>query len=286
MTDRLDGKVAFITGGCSGIGLAMVEMFVAEGARVVVGDLQEDKGADLVKRYPDVVRFARCDVSCESDIAAAIALAVDYFGGLDICCNNAGNGGPPETIETISIEQWDRGMALLLRGPMLGIKHSIPAMRARGGGAIINTSSIAGIHSGLGQATYAVAKAAVIQLSRKAAAENAADGIRVNTICPGFIATPIFGTSIGLPQASADAMAREMEQAFTAMQPLPYVGRPEDLAEAALYLASDSGRFVTGTELIVDGGSLLMPGIDVASTAPGSMRELMESAMQKIAAKE
>lgn len=282
MTDRLAGKVAFVTGGCSGIGLAIVEKFIAEGARVVVGDVQNEKGALLEERHPDAVRFAHCDVSCEADVVTAIALAVESFGGLDICCNNAGNGGPPETIEAISVEQWDRGFALLLRGPMLGIKHAIPAMRARRGGAIINTSSIAGIHGGLASATYAVAKAGVIQLSRKAAAECAADGIRVNTICPGFIATPIFGEAMGLPRETSDAIAAEMDQAFTAVQPLPYAGRAQDLAEAALYLAADSGRYVTGTEIVVDGGTLLKPGLDVTSVAPGSIFAIMEGARRKV----
>lgn len=282
MTGRLVGKVAFVTGGCSGIGLAMVETFFAEGAQVVVGDVQDEKGALLEQRFPDAVRFAHCDVSSEADVAASISLAVDSFGGLDICCNNAGNGGPPEAIEAISVEKWDSGMALLLRGPMLGIKYAIPAMRARGGGAIINTSSIAGIHGGLASAAYAVAKAGVIQLSRKAAMECAADGIRVNTICPGFIATPIFGEAMGLPRETGDAMALEMDQAFTAVQPLPYAGRAQDLAQAALYLAADSGRYVTGTEIVVDGGTLLKPGLDVTSTAPGSIFAAMEGARRKV----
>ena len=282
MTDRLDGKVAFITGGCSGIGLAMAETFIAEGARVVVADLQEDKGAELSLRFPKALRFARCDVTSEQDVAAAIALAVTAFGGLDITCNNAGNGGPPETIEKISVEKWDRSLALLLRGPLLGIKHSIPAMRARGGGSIINTSSIAGIQSGLAHATYVVAKAGVIQLTRKAAAECAADRIRVNTLCPGFVASPIFGDSMGLPRGVAEAMARELEHSFVTLQPLPCAGIPQDIAEAALYLASSASRFVTGTEIVVDGGLILKPGLDIKSVAPGSMAAMVESARVKV----
>jgi NAD(P)-dependent dehydrogenase (short-subunit alcohol dehydrogenase family) len=282
MTDRLNGKVAFITGGCSGIGLAMAETFIAEGARVVGGDLQADKGGELERRFPKALRFARCDVSSEQDVSAAIALAVATFGGLDITCNNAGIGGPYEIVEEINVEKWDRGFAILLRGPLLGIKHSIPAMRARGGGAIINTSSVAGIQSGLAHATYAIAKAGVIQLSRKAAAQCAADRIRVNTICPGFIATPIFGDSMGLSRDIADAMAHEMDQAFKMMQPLPYAGLPQDIAEAALYLASSSGRFVTGTEIIIDGGALLVPVLDISSTAPGSMAAMVETARKKV----
>ena len=147
-----------------------------------------------------------------------------------------------------------------------------------------NTSSIAGIHGGLAAATYAVAKAGVIQLSRKAALECAVDGIRVNAICPGFIATPIFGASMGMPQATADALAKELDQAFTMMQPLPYTGMPQDLAEAALYLAAASGRYVTGTEIVVDGGSLLKPGLDVTSMAPGSMLATILAAQQKVMA--
>jgi NAD(P)-dependent dehydrogenase (short-subunit alcohol dehydrogenase family) len=282
VTDRLDGKVALITGGCSGIGLAMAKMFLAEGARIVVGDLQEDKGADLVRQFPEALRFARCDVSSEQDVSAAIALAVSAFGGLDITCNNAGIGGPAESIEEISVEKWDRCFAILLRGPLLGIKHSIPAMRARGGGSIINTASIAGLQCGLAFATYAVAKAGVIQLTRKAAAECAADRIRVNTLCPGFIATPIFGDSMGLPRGVADAMAQEMDQAFKTLQPLPYAGLPQDIAEAALYLASSSARFVTGTEIVIDGGMLIKPGLDVRSVAPGSMSAMVEIARKKV----
>jgi NAD(P)-dependent dehydrogenase (short-subunit alcohol dehydrogenase family) len=281
MAGQLDGKIAFITGGCSGIGLAMVETFIAEGARIVVGDLQEDKGTDLVRRFPEVLRFARCDVSSEEDVSAAIALAVSAFGGLDITCNNAGIGGPQETVENISVENWDRGLAILLRGPLLGIKHSIPAMRARGGGSIINTASAAAVQSGLAAVTYGVAKAGVVQLSRKAAAECAHDRIRVNTLCPGFIATSIFGNSRGLPRGIPEVMAQEMDHAFKSLQPLPYAGLPKDIADAALYLASASARFVTGTEILIDGGLLLKPGLDVKSVAPGSLLAMVESARQK-----
>ena len=282
MTDRLNGKVALITGGCSGIGLAIVEAFLAEGARIVVGDLQEDKGADLARRFPEALRFVRCDVSSEPDVAAAVALAIAAFGGLDITCNNAGIGGTHDSIEEISVEKWDHCLAILLRGPLLGIKHSIPAMRARGGGSIINTASIAGLQGGLAAATYAVAKAGVIQLTRKAAAECASDQIRVNTVCPGFIATPIFGNDMGLARGVADAMAQELDQAFKTLQPLPYAGLPQDIAEAALYLASYSARFVTGTEIVIDGGLLIKPRLDVRLDAPESISAMLESARKKV----
>ena len=282
MADRLDGKVAFITGGCSGIGLAMTETFIAEGGRVVVGDLQEDKGADLSRRYPEALRFLRCDVSSEQDIAAAIAVAVTEFGGLDITCNNAGTAGPNETIETIGAEQWDRCFAILLRGPLLGIKHSIPAMRARGGGSIINTASIAGLQGGFGAATYAVAKAGLIQLTRRAAAECAADRIRINTLCPGFVPTPIYGDNMGLSRNISDAIALELDHGFETLQPLPYGGLPQDVAEAALFLASSSARFVTGTEIVVDGGALIKLRVELRPDIPGSFSALLEAARKKV----
>jgi NAD(P)-dependent dehydrogenase (short-subunit alcohol dehydrogenase family) len=260
----------------------MVELFIAEGARVVVGDLQEGKGAELLRRFPEALRFARCDVSSEQDVSAAIALAVTAFGGLDVTCNNAGSAGPQETIEAISVEKWDRGLAILLRGPLLGIKHSIPALRARGGGSIINTASIAGLQGGFAAATYSVAKAGVLQLTRMAAAECAADRIRVNTVCPGFIATPIFGDSMGLSRDIADAMAQELDQGFKVLQPLPYAGLPEDIAEAALYLASSSGRFVTGTEIVIDGGSLIKRRMNFSREGPGSITAMLETARKKV----
>jgi NAD(P)-dependent dehydrogenase (short-subunit alcohol dehydrogenase family) len=253
MAGRIEGKVALITGGCSGIGLATTELFVREGAKVVVADLQDEKGAALEQRFPGAVVYRRCDVTREADIVAATAAAKSAFGGLDILFNNAGTPGAPAGVSEISVEDWDATQALLLRGPMLGIKHAVPLMSERGGGSIVNTASIAGLEAGWGLA-YGVAKAGVIHLSKLAAAELAARNIRVNAICPGVIVTPIFGVAVGHSRPVADQMAASLVGAAAAMQPLRRAGAPEDIARAALYFASDDSSFVTGTYQVVDGG--------------------------------
>jgi NAD(P)-dependent dehydrogenase (short-subunit alcohol dehydrogenase family) len=254
MSGRLDGKVAVITGGCSGIGLGTVEMFVREGARVVAGDVQDAKGAMLEQRFPEAVRYAHCDVTEEAQVAATCALAAEAFGGLDVIFNNAGVAGMPGGAETMTVEGWDGIFALLVRGPALGMKHALPLMRARGGGSIINTASIAGLQAGWGPLAYSTAKAAVIHMSRCAAAEFSPQNIRVNAICPGLIATSIFGTALGMARDAADQMAAMVAQNAQVAQPIKKAGLPEDIAAAALYLASDESRFVTGTHIVVDGG--------------------------------
>ncbi|ATQ44702.1 SDR family NAD(P)-dependent oxidoreductase [Caulobacter mirabilis] len=254
MAGRLEGKVALITGGASGIGLGAVELFVAEGASVVAADLQDEKGAMLEKRFPDRVRYARCDVTQEADIAKAVKLAADSFGGLDVLFNNAGHGGVPTGVADMDAEGWDATFALLVKGPALGMKHAVPLMVARGGGSIINTASIAGLQAGFGPLAYSAAKCAVIHLSRCAAAELSPQKIRVNAICPGLIATSIFGASLGLPREVADQMAARVEEIGPKIQPIPKAGMPEDIARAALYLACDDSLFVTGTHMVVDGG--------------------------------
>lgn len=258
MAGRLEGKIALITGGCSGIGLATTELFVAEGAKVLVADMQDEKGAMLEARFNGAVVYRHCDVTLEADIEAAVAAAAKAFGGLDILFNNAGTGGVVSGVADMPTEGWDQTQALLLRGPMLGIKHAIPLMEARGGGSIINTASIAGLEAGWGLA-YGVAKAAVIHLSKLAAAELAVRNIRVNAICPGVIVTPIFGVAVGHSREVADQMAASLVDAAAQMQPIRRAGAPLDIAKAALYLASDESSFVTGTHHVVDGGILVGP---------------------------
>jgi NAD(P)-dependent dehydrogenase (short-subunit alcohol dehydrogenase family) len=270
VTGRLDNKIAIITGGCSGMGLGTVELFAAEGASVVVADVQPGKGADLEKRFPGRVRYAQCDVTREEDIAAAVALAVDAFGGLDILFNNAGTPGHLAPIAEITVEGWDHTMALMLRGPALGIKHAIPAMRARGGGSIVNTSSIGGLTAGFSGVTYSVAKAGVLHLTRTAATELAPLNIRVNTICPGYFPTAIMGTGMGESREVADRMATELEKIFAGLQPLQRAGAPRDIAEACLFLASDAAAFITGTDISVDGG-LMVQDRHQPNTVTGQM---------------
>jgi NAD(P)-dependent dehydrogenase (short-subunit alcohol dehydrogenase family) len=254
MAGRLEGKVALITGGCSGIGLGTVELYLAEGARVVAADLQDAKGAVLEQRFPDRLRYIHCDVTVEDDIAAACALAREAFGGLDILFNNAGHAGMPGGVEALTAEGWDAMFAVLVRGPALGMKHARPLMLVRGGGSMINTASIAGLQAGWGPLAYSTAKAAVIHMSRCAAAELSPMNIRVNAICPGLIATSIFGTALGMTRDAADQMAALVAEKASVAQPIPKAGLPSDIAGAALYLASDDSVFVTGTHLVVDGG--------------------------------
>ncbi len=274
MPGRLEGKVALITGGCSGIGLAAVELFVAEGAKVVAADVQDAKGAILQQRFPDTVRYIHCDVMVEAEIAAATALAASDFGGLDILFNNAGHGGAIGGVEETDVKAWDDTFALLVRGPAIGMKHAVPLMRARGGGAIVNTASIAGLQAGFGPLAYSAAKAAVIQLTRVAAAELSPMKIRVNAICPGLIATSIFGASFGMPREVADQMAAQIEEVAPRFQPVPKAGLPADIAQAALYLASDASAFVSGTHLVVDGALTIGPR---SAWSPDSVSPILEA---------
>ena len=270
MVGRLEGKVAVITGGCSGIGLGSVERFAGEGARVVAADIQDEKGAILGQRFDGAVRYVHCDVTKEADIAGACALARSEFGGLDIFFNNAGAVGALGGVEAMTAEGWDAVFALLVRAPALGMKHAWPLMKARGGGSIINTASIAGLQAGWGPLAYSAAKAAVIHMSRCAAAELSPHRVRVNAICPGLIATSIFGTAFGMPRDAADQMAAQVAQNAAIAQPIPKAGLAEDIAAAALYLASDDAQFVTGTHLIVDGGITIggRHAWDVAAPSP------------------
>lgn len=254
MAGRLDGKVAMITGAASGIGLGTVELFVAEGAQVVAADIQDEKGAMLEKRFPGKVVYAHCDVTKEADIEAAVKKAKTEFGGLDILFNNAGISDRMSTITEITAEGWSWIFDILVRGPALGMKHAAPLMLERGGGSIINTASIAGLQAGFGPIAYSTAKAGVIHMSRVAAAQLSPQKIRVNAICPGLIATSIFGASIGLPLEVADQMAARVAENASKAQPVPKAGLPDDIAQAALYLASDAAAFVSGTHLVVDGG--------------------------------
>jgi len=254
MSGRLDGKVAVITGGVSGIGLGTVELFVAEGANVVAADIQDEKGAMLEQRFPGKVRYSHCDVTQEAEIAATMALAKEAFGGLDILFNNAGISDRMGTITEVTADGWNWIFDILVRGPALGMKHAVPLMLERGGGSIVNTASIAGLQAGFGPIAYSTAKAGVIHMSRCAAAQLSPQKIRVNAICPGLIATSIFGASLGLPREGADQLAAMVAQNAASAQPVPKAGLPDDIAQAALYLASDAAAFVSGIHLVVDGG--------------------------------
>jgi NAD(P)-dependent dehydrogenase (short-subunit alcohol dehydrogenase family) len=239
--------VAVITGAASGMGLATAERFVAEGAKVVIADFNVEAGQAAAERLGPSVRFTRCDVSVENDVAAAVALATDAFGRLDIVFNNAGIGGAFGPITELETDHWDATFAVLVRGVFLGIKHGARAMIAQGdGGSIINTASVAGLGGGAGPQAYSAAKAAVINLSVTTALELAPFSIRVNAICPGVIFTPLMHSG---HEEDAESMVAEL-------QPLPRRGEGSDIAGAALWLAGDDSSFVSGQSIAVDGGLL------------------------------
>ncbi len=256
---RLQNKIAVITGGCSGIGLATAERFVAEGAQVVIGDIDDAAGAALAARYDGNLAYQSCDVTDERQIEALMAFAVSRFGGLDILFNNAGAGGSPNRLEDMTGEAWDRSQDLLLRSVALGMRYALPHMKAHGGGAIVNTASIAGMQAGAGPIAYSVAKAGVIHLTRVAAAELARDGVRVNAICPGLILTNIFTPAESVPAGLADIIKANMAQTASEAQPIAKPGLPADIANAALFFASDESAFVTGVHMLVDGGMFTGP---------------------------
>jgi NAD(P)-dependent dehydrogenase (short-subunit alcohol dehydrogenase family) len=277
MASRLDGKIAIVTGGSSGLGAAISALFASEGATVVVADINEPLAT---APWPDKTRcaFLRCDVTREEDIRTLIAEAERRFGGLDILVNNAGANGATAPIASIEISDWEQTFALCLRSGLLGMKHALPAMKRRGGGSIINTASVAGLRPSIANVAYSVAKAGVIQLTRMAAMEFASDLIRVNAICPGVIPTPAFADHFGFKREDAPRVLPKIAEAFNAAQPWPRAGRPQDIAEMALFLASDASGYVTGQEFVVDGGLLLAPPATLDARPEGAMMRAFELA--------
>ena len=273
--NRLAGKVAIVTGGASGMGRATVMRFLADGAKVVVADLNETNGAETLavakaNGHGDRVAFIRCDVAKEADMAATVALAESRFGTLDIAYLNAGVGGAFGPIAETSVEDWDYTFAVLTRSVFLGMKHASLAMKKHGpngekrGGVILVTASIAGMVGGGGSHAYSAAKAGVISLIENVAAELGPDRIRVVGIAPGVISTPLVHR--GRPD--------KYEKQFT-QQPWPDRGEPEVIADVASFLASDEARFITGETVKVDGG-LLAQGVALWGT--GADNTFMKSA--------
>ena len=259
MAGRLEGKVAIVTGAASGIGRGTVDLFVAEGAKVIAADIQDDKGARIEEDHKGAAHYVRCDVSVERDIEAAVAAATEHFGRLDCLFNNAGTGGARDPADAVTAEGFDSVLHLHVRAALFAMKYAVPAMRARGGGSIISTASVAGLRAGYGPVLYSIAKAAIVHMTHVAAAQLGASNIRVNCICPGLIATNIFAQGLGLPSQLAETRIDAIAEASKFSQPIPRGGRARDIAEAALYLASDGASFVTGHALVVDGGLTLGP---------------------------
>jgi meso-butanediol dehydrogenase/(S,S)-butanediol dehydrogenase/diacetyl reductase len=255
MAGRLEGKVAIVTAGGSGIGAATARRFAGEGASVVIVDLSGTRAGEIateIVKGGGTARWLKMDASDPEGMQAAIRLAMDSWGRLDVMFNNAGMG-TVEPIEAMTLETWNRTLAVTLTSVFLGIKYSLPIMRKQGGGSIVNTASISGTAGDYGMSAYNAAKAGVINLARAAALENAKYGIRVNCVCPGATNTRV---SQLLGGNDVEGFRRKLGQ-----NPIGRIGEPEEIANAVLFLASDEASFITGTTIVADGGLTAHSGL-------------------------
>src|SRR5215470_16320131 len=256
----LDGRVAVIAGGTSGIGARTAELFASEGARVVIAGRRAAQGKAQAAKLGPKTEFVRADVSAEADMAALVTGAAERHGRLDCLVNCAGEGGSPGGIAALDLGRLQRTLTIHLGGVAAGMKYAAPVMIAQRSGSIVNVASIGGHIAGWTFLDYSAAKAAIIQLTRCVAAELGQHGVRVNSISPGPILTGIFGKGAGLEPVQADQDAARLEPVFTARleayQPIRRAGVPADVAAAVLWLASDASSFVTGQDLAIDGGIL------------------------------
>lgn len=249
---RLDGKVALVTGAALGIGRATAALFAREGASVALTDVQDDEGEAARKTIESdggTARYWHLDVADEDAVARVVDEVVDAFGGLDIVVNNAGISGADKPTHEVTEEEWDRVMAVNVKGVFFCTKHAVPRMKERGGGSIVNLSSIYGLVGAPDVPPYHASKGAVRLMSKTDALLYADDGIRVNSLHPGFVWTPMVEHYL-----ASQGDVEEGRSALAALHPLGRVGEPDEVAYAALYLASDESSFVTGSELVVDGG--------------------------------
>lgn len=266
MADELAGRTAVVTGGASGIGKGIVELFREEGARVVLGDIDDDLGQAVADQFGPEVVFHRTDVTVDADLEALVARAVEEFGSLDVMVNNAGALGEQTGFLELDPVGFTRTADLLLRSVVLGHKHAGRQMKAQGtGGSIISMSSIAGIQAGLSSPSYDAAKAGVLQVARTATHELGRYRIRSNVILPGLILTPIMAKGTDLDPAMYPSFVDALREPLGELHPLGRAGLPRDLANMALFFASDRSEFVTGQSIAVDGGITAVANHDMGA---------------------
>jgi NAD(P)-dependent dehydrogenase (short-subunit alcohol dehydrogenase family) len=276
--NRLRDKVCIVTGATSGIGRRTAEVFVAEGARVVIAGRREAAGAEVVHQLGARCDFVRTDVTDEAAIRGLVEFTVTKHGRIDCLFNNAGGPAPTGGIETIPVEGFDAAIAVLLRSVVLGMKHVAPVMLKQRSGSIINNGSVAAHRAGYSSSVvYAAAKAAVVHLTRCVAMQLGEQGVRVNSISPGGIATGIFGKAAGLSAEKAEQTADAVKAALAKMQPIPRAGLTDDVAHAALFLASDESTFINGHDLVVDGGLIGGQRWTTMQQSLGAMRSAFEA---------
>lgn len=257
MTAQFAGKVVLVTGGGSGIGRASALAFAKRGAKVVIADVAVEGGQDTMYRIKDIngeAIFVKTDVSKATEVKALIKKTIDTYGSLNCAFNNAGIEGKSSSTVACTEENWDQVVNINLKGVWLCMKYQIPYMREQGGGAIVNMSSIAGLSSCVKRfPAYVASKHAVVGLTKTAAAEYAKAGVRINALCPGFVHTPMIEDKVRDPT--------ELKAWVNSHVPTGRLGTPEEVAEVAVWLCSDTASFVTGHAMLVDGGSLVQPKI-------------------------
>lgn len=256
---RLEGKVAIVTGGASGIGEGTVRRFVEEGARVVIADVQDDAGEALAADIGAAAVYCHADVSSEADVKNMVETATGAFGGLHVLFNNAGFGGVSGDTDAIELgPEYDATIGVMFTGVVLGVKYAAKIMKAQQSGSIISTASVAGVQGGLGPHVYSGIKAGVIGYTRSIALELAAFNVRANAICPGGIATNIFKPMIDPENKLNETTADVMRPMLANLHPIKRSGEALDIANMALFLASDESSFITGQHMVVDAGLTAM----------------------------